>query len=875
MIRVQSFLVVLVLVLAGPMVLGQEKGFTVEATPQEVLEDQLGIGERYALLIGISKYANATIDLSFAENDAQSLYDLLLDPEIGAYKKENIRLLVDENATRKNIMSSLNSWLGNRVREEDSVLIFYSGHGALGNGNEAYWVTHDADVEDLYASALSNKDISQLIANLSAKRKLTLIDSCFSEATAKKYRALVPSDIFEEFQGEGVVTITASTGQEKSVEVGGHGAFTHHLLEALEGQGDSNGNGVVELDELWNYLNVKVQKTAADAGNKQTPVLLADRLEHGFPVTINPSKAAGATLNLLKAMYTDGKIRLEEIGEAEQLLTQRGADPELRKLYQDLANGVLTPDYFRRLRSIHRPVDSTPSPPLVQAAVSPTTSSDSMPEAISVTRTSKDGVTEVERTEDGSAAESNTEEIEAYRVSELLNTPEAWQRFLDQYPNSNLATQARSRVMEFEFERRAEAMAYDIAKAGDNEEGWRQYLNRFPAGTYVDEANVRLEQLREARVRKDREPAAFILAESQNSEEGWANFVREFPQSQLAVLAQTRLEALRKLNREGENALYAQALEQDTPTVWDQYIQEYPDGRFLSEAMEKRTTAVKRVEETDQYQLAANTDTVAGWETYLGKFTDTPNAENARIRIRQLTWADFADVAPIPGGTFMMGDARGDGDSKPPHRVQLDPFHMGRAEVTNAQFSTFLEESNRRAPAAAKFVGNYMNSQLGHPVVNITYADAAAFCTWLSEKIGTTVRLPSEAEWEYSARGGQAGAKYPWGSTDPKKQARYNDNDPSGLKTVGMEAFAPNGFGLYNMSGNVAEWVNDYYSNKYYKTSPAKNPTGPARSKERVVRGGSWKTGKDHLEVSRRKKREPHKTDEAMGFRVVIEGLPQ
>jgi formylglycine-generating enzyme required for sulfatase activity len=223
----------------------------------------------------------------------------------------------------------------------------------------------------------------------------------------------------------------------------------------------------------------------------------------------------------------------------------------------------------------------------------------------------------------------------------------------------------------------------------------------------------------------------------------------------------------------------------------------------------------------------------------------------------------------------MMGDTRGDCDAKPPHRVELDTFHMSKTEVTNVQFSTFLEETNRRAPAAAKFVGNYINSQPVHPVVNITYADAEAYCNWLTEKIGTPVRLPTEAEWEYAARGGRAGNKYPWGSGDPKTQARYNDNDPSGLKTVAKEAFAPNGFGLYHMSGNVAEWVSDYYSNKHYKSSPARNPTGLARSKERVVRGGSWKTGKDQLEVAKRKKREPHKTDEDTGFRVVITGLPQ
>ena len=105
----------------------------------------------------------------------------------------------------------------------------------------------------------------------------------------------------------------------------------------------------------------------------------------------------------------------------------------------------------------------------------------------------------------------------------------------------------------------------------------------------------------------------------------------------------------------------------------------------------------------------------AGQEAYLGKFPDARNSESARTRIRQLTWAEFADVAPVPGGTFMMGDARGDGDAKPPHRVELDPFHIGRTEVTNAQFSTFLEETNRRAPAAAKFVGNYITPSRATP----------------------------------------------------------------------------------------------------------------------------------------------------------------
>ena len=214
------------------------RGFKVEERPEETLSTMPGLKERYALLIGISRYANPSLNLSYAAADASSLNELLVDPEVGAYKSENVRLLTDEQATRKNIVSALNTWLKNRVTIDDSVLIFYSGHGALGNASEAFWVTHDADPEDLAASAISNKDISSAIAALPAKRKITLIDSCFSEATAKKYRALVPSNVFDEFKGTGVVTMTASTGQQKSVEVAGHGAFTFHLLDALQGKAD-------------------------------------------------------------------------------------------------------------------------------------------------------------------------------------------------------------------------------------------------------------------------------------------------------------------------------------------------------------------------------------------------------------------------------------------------------------------------------------------------------------------------------------------------------------------------------------------------------------------------------------------------------------
>ncbi len=735
---------------------GQTRGLIVERRPADVLEKEAGIGERYALLIGISRYANPAINLSFAAADAEALQKLLLDPEVGGYKPENVRTLLNEQATRKNVMSSLGSWLAGRVTEKDSVVIFYSGHGALGVNTDAYWVTYDADVEDLYASALGNKEISGLIAALPASRKLTLIDSCFSEATAKSFRAVVPGDVFRDFQGRGSVTITASTGQEKSVELNGHGAFTFHLLDALQGKADANANGVVELDEVWNYLSDRVQKTAADGGNRQRPVLLAERLEHGFPLTVNPARAGGATLVELKKLYASGTITVDEIGEAERVFMQREGSPELRKLFRDLAGGVLTPEYFRQLRQLTALQPAAPAAP--------------------------------------AAARKLDADVDARRP--------------------------------------ADAASPDAVKAG--------------------------------------ETAAYILAESQASEQGWESFIKLYPSSQLAVVAQGRLEAMRKTNREKETALYAAAVKSNRPDDWDRLLKEFPGGRFVEEAVKKKAEADARAEEETTLTAARTRDTLEAWQAYLEKYPNGLSVAEAKKRADQLTWLAAADVVALPAGSFMMGSQKGEGDAKPEHRVEVDAFRIGRSEVSNRLYLKFLEETKRPRPKDPDFAKNYMTTQPDLPVVNVRYGDAAAFCQWFSAKTGLAVRLPTEAEWEYAALGGHDGYLYPWGAAEPKTRARFDGNQPSGVKTVGRDAFPANDFGVRNLAGNVAEWVADFYDEDAYKGGTKKNPTGPRTGSERVIRGGSYDTGDAELRVFDRRKINPEDAKPWLGFRVVV-----
>ena len=129
-----------------------------------------------------------------------------------------------------------------------------------------------------------------------------------------------------------------------------------------------------------------------------------------------------------------------------------------------------------------------------------------------------------------------------------------------------------------------------------------------------------------------------------------------------------------------------------------------------------------------------------------------------------------------------------------------------------------------------------------YPVVSITWEDAQAYCEWFSEKYGVVMRLPTEAEWEYAARGGLEGKEYPNGDTISTEDANYASE---GAHPVAQ--YSPNGYGLYDMAGNVPEWVADWYDQNYYQVSPRSNPLGPAAKEgelqRRADRGGGWCMG--------------------------------
>ncbi len=241
----------------------------------------------------------------------------------------------------------------------------------------------------------------------------------------------------------------------------------------------------------------------------------------------------------------------------------------------------------------------------------------------------------------------------------------------------------------------------------------------------------------------------------------------------------------------------------------------------------------------------------------------------------------FIKMVFVEGGTFQMGDTWGDGgsDEKPVHTVTVDSFYIGKYEVTQPEYLLIMKNNPSHFTGGGDF--------FPHPVEQVSWYDAVNFCNQLSIHEGlepcytikdTDVtcdftkngyRLPTEAEWEYAARGGNQSQGYKYsGSNNPDDVAWYSDNSGNQTHEVGTKQ--PNELGIYDMTGNVWEWCWDWYDSEYYSSSPQDNPKGPDSGTRRVLRGGGWlyRSG-TRLGVANRSSDFPSYSHYDIGFRLV------
>jgi sulfatase modifying factor 1 len=333
----------------------------------------------------------------------------------------------------------------------------------------------------------------------------------------------------------------------------------------------------------------------------------------------------------------------------------------------------------------------------------------------------------------------------------------------------------------------------------------------------------------------------------------------------------------------------------------------------------KRIEARRLVEKISAHRTS-NPDTLENPNSFvqdvLNSVIDLTAAKNAQSFTNSLGM----EMIRIPAGAFVMGSSEADiawaittlaqgqplslENEYPFHKVRISrPFLISSTEVTVGQFRKFVEETGYVTDAEDMGGGQVFDTREGRfereagtnwkkpgwkvtsdqPVTMVSYNDAQAFAEWLSAKEKVPYKLPTEAQWEYAARGGLPMAQFPWGDDlQDGRRANFADrntdfewrdrNADDGYKYVApVGSYEPNGFGLYDMAGNVLEWVRDYYGEDYYRYTPEIDPEGPGHGENRVTKGGEWTFGPVNLRCAFRGWSRPDLAFYNTGFRVAIE----
>jgi len=263
-----------------------DKGAKAPATRKASGPPEKITGDKYAVVIGISKYKYAgagLTNLKFADRDATAFRDFLMSPDGGSFPKDNILFLVNEDATVENVRTGLFGFLS-KPRPQDLVVIYIAGHGAPDPNNPAfiYFLTHDTKPDSMSGTALRMTELQEAFRGIRSKRVVTFTDSCHSYGVSgARYGASQPGNnlvnqyLQQYAKGDERAVMTASDVSQLSYESekwgGGHGVFTHFLLRGLAGAADANQDGSVTAGELFAYIHDHV---AAETQNQQTPVAL-------------------------------------------------------------------------------------------------------------------------------------------------------------------------------------------------------------------------------------------------------------------------------------------------------------------------------------------------------------------------------------------------------------------------------------------------------------------------------------------------------------------------------------------------------------------------------------------------------------------------
>lgn len=365
--------------------LQQGKAIGVRQALEKLPNDIEQVPDRHAIIIGAGDFeSNKNTDkkddipaLPQCDTDAEILYGVLTDPGKGMFNKENVVLLTGKDATKNRIVEELDE-LSNRIDKEDLVVVYFSGHGATDSKGRAFWVTYDTKINRLFATGLRQLIITDLIDQLAASRVVTIIDACYAASTANlssssKAPLINVKDLYDDFSGKGRVIIAAADGSEQSLVINkaghpgnGQSVFSWHLSEGLSGAADTNLDGVITVDEIWDHVKGRTSATARKLRGKQTPTIKSDMVGR-FLFSVNADVLVGNYKKRvdrelqLRTFALDEQLTVEQFREAASLMDKDPAEltreaKERREVYLQAADGELKVSRVTRALALIKPM---------------------------------------------------------------------------------------------------------------------------------------------------------------------------------------------------------------------------------------------------------------------------------------------------------------------------------------------------------------------------------------------------------------------------------------------------------------------------------------------------------------------------------------